>query len=163
GGDAAVDGQGAGSRKVAGSLQQCVQLALVVRDAARVQPAVADRCFEGRRVPEVERRRRLDVEVSVDEDGRGPLAVHRGAQLADRQWTAVPVDDLTRPAETPNELADPPPRAPPRPGVPRLGADARNTKELPELGEERAVRNGHGGRVYRRVSLTGSAARRSGG
>ena len=50
------------------ALQQRPELALVVRDAARVEPLVANRRLERLAVPELERRRRLHVEVAVDED-----------------------------------------------------------------------------------------------
>ena len=51
-------------------LQQQVELALVVGDAARVEPLVADLGLERRALPHVERVGRLDVEVAVDHDRR---------------------------------------------------------------------------------------------
>src|SRR5687767_12209163 len=48
-------------------LQVGEHLALVVAGAARVDPAVADRRLERRTVPGVQRLRRLDVVVAVDE------------------------------------------------------------------------------------------------
>ena len=46
------------------------QLALVVRDAAADEPAVADERLERRVLPQVEGVDRLDVVVAVDDDGR---------------------------------------------------------------------------------------------
>src|SRR2546423_1243857 len=49
--EADVDGKRVISRELRGRLQQHVELALVVCDAAAVDPPVADGRFEGRRLP----------------------------------------------------------------------------------------------------------------
>src|SRR5690606_23618652 len=69
------------------------ELTLVVDGAARVHAPVAHVRLERRRRPQVERLRRLDVVVAVDENGRraltgtAPLADHRGmsARILDRR------------------------------------------------------------------------------
>src|SRR3712207_8993189 len=58
-----VHRQLAGARERLGRLQEQVEVALVVRRAARVDPAVAHLGLPRIRVPRVERRRRLHVEV----------------------------------------------------------------------------------------------------
>ena len=70
-GDAEVDRQRARLDEPLRRLEQDEpELALVVGDAAPVRPLAADVELERVGLPELERRRRLDVEVVVDEDGR---------------------------------------------------------------------------------------------
>jgi hypothetical protein len=64
-----VHGELAGLREVGRGLEERVQLSLVVGRAAAVEPAVANRRLERRRLPLVERRGGLHVEVAVDEEG----------------------------------------------------------------------------------------------
>ena len=71
--DPDVDRKGAFGRELPGGVQEHPELPLVVGHAARVQPFVADRRLEGIRLPEIERRRRLHVEMAVAEDRRGAL------------------------------------------------------------------------------------------
>ncbi len=68
--EAQVDRQPAFGREQLRALEQRPELALVVRDAARVQPLAAHGRLERLALPELERRRRLHVEVAVDEDRR---------------------------------------------------------------------------------------------
>ena len=84
-GDAQVDRQLAGLRELLGRLEQAVELALVVGDAARDEPLAGDGQLERRRVPQLERRRRLHVEVAVDEHGRRVGGLARRADLADHE------------------------------------------------------------------------------
>src|SRR5581483_9502108 len=86
-----------------------VELALVVGGAARVQVPVANLRLEWVAVPELERVRRLHVEVAVAEDRRRAVA-RRGANLADRERLAVPVDELGFASRLPQQPADPLPR-----------------------------------------------------
>ena len=65
-GDAQVDRELAGGGEQLGGLEQHVELALVVGDAARVEPVVALDELERIRVPELERVGRLHVEVPVE-------------------------------------------------------------------------------------------------
>ena len=69
--EADVDRQLAVAGEVRGGPKQRPQLALVVGDAARVEPAVAHLGRERIALPQLERRRRLDVEVAVTEDDGG--------------------------------------------------------------------------------------------
>ena len=69
-GDADVHGQRAFVREVDRGSQDRIELTLVVGDAAREEPVVLDRRLEGVAVPEVDRRRRLHVEVAVHEHRR---------------------------------------------------------------------------------------------
>ena len=71
GDDPDVDGKRVLLSKQLGRLEKREELALVVRDAARVVPAVALGELERRRLPQVERGGRLDVVVPVDHHGRG--------------------------------------------------------------------------------------------
>lgn len=67
-----VHGEGTPPRE--GELERLdveVELRLVVRRAAGMDAAVTDLRLEGRGAPLLERFRRLDVEVPVDEEGRG--------------------------------------------------------------------------------------------
>ena len=68
--DPQVDGQLAAGAQLLRRLQEHEELALVVGDAASVEPFVAKRRFERVGLPQLERRRRLDVEVPVTDDGR---------------------------------------------------------------------------------------------
>ena len=70
GDDSDVHGQRVLLAKQLGRLEEREELSLVVGDAARVVPAVALGELERRRLPELERRGRLDVEVSVDHHRR---------------------------------------------------------------------------------------------
>ena len=63
--DAQVDRQGALGREQARRVSEHPELALVVGGAPRVEPLAADGRLERVRLPEIERRRRLHVEVRV--------------------------------------------------------------------------------------------------
>ncbi len=84
-GEAQVDGQRVRLDELLRRLEQDEDLALVVGDPARVRPVVADRQLERIGLPEVERRRRLHVEVPVAEDGRRVRRVGRRRDLAERE------------------------------------------------------------------------------
>src|ERR671937_53969 len=104
--DADVHGQRAGRGQLGHSLEDHVEVALVVGDAACEELALADRWLEGRALPELERRGRLDVEVPVDEHGRSGTAGRR-RHLADRERTTVLLDDVGLAPGLPDERADP--------------------------------------------------------
>ena len=107
-GEAHVDRELARSSELARRLDEHEELRLVVRDPARVEPAVALDELERRRVPELERVRRLDVEVRVAEDGRRRVCVARCAHLADdERASAVPRHDVGLASGGPDELGDP--------------------------------------------------------
>ena len=137
-----VDRELTGRREIGRGLQQDVQLALVVHDAARVEPAVALLERIRIRLPELERVRRLDVDVPVDEH-RGRRAVRR-RDVADDQRLCVGRDDFGCPARPAHELGEPVGGGPHVPGALRVGADARNPNQLGELVEPGLS---HGGRV----------------
>ena len=74
-GEPHVHGQRALGCEERRGLEQEVELALVVGDAARIEPAVPDRRLERRALPSVERIRRLNVEVTVRDDGRRGVGI----------------------------------------------------------------------------------------
>ena len=116
--DADVDRQRALGGEQRRRLQQQVELALVVGDAACVEPLVPDRRLERRALPQLERRRRLDVEVAVDEHCRRGVGVGRRAQLADRERPLAVVDELALAAGAAHEIAQPRRPRGRRPGAP---------------------------------------------
>ena len=143
--DADVHRQRALGGEQRGRLQQKVELALVVGDASGVEPLAPDRRLERRALPQLERRRRLDVEVAVDEHCRRGVGVRRRAQLADRQRPLAVVDELARPAGAAHERAEPLAGRPDVGLVRRVGADAGDAEPLGDLGEPgmgRAARPG---------------------
>jgi hypothetical protein len=128
-----------------GGLQQRIELALVVGDAARVEPLAADRGLERRALPELERRRRLDVEVPVDENRRRPVGAAGGPQLADDERTFAVGNEVGLTARGENEVAYPLAREDDVARVGGLGADARDAQELGELVQPGRI---HGAAVY---------------
>ncbi len=132
--------------KELGGLQERVELTLVVGDAARVEPAVALRELERRRLPEVERRGRLDVEVTVDHHGRRiAAAVRVRGNVADDEIPLAVGDELGLPTHALDEVTHPFGCAP-HVGLMRgIRADARNRDELAQLIEPGLL---HGRRVY---------------
>ena len=144
--DAQVDGELAGRGEQLRRLQEHVQLALVVGDAAGVEPAVALDELERIRVPELERVGRLHVEVPVAEDRGRRLRGLRGADLADDEWALTPGDHLGAAAGSRHEIGDPRGRRGDVRAVRRIGADGGNRDQLGELGDERVGgRHVHGG------------------
>jgi hypothetical protein len=132
-GDPDVHRQLSRLREERGGLQQEVRVALVVDGAAAVDPPVADLRLEGRRLPEVERRGRLDVEVAVQEDG-GRIAVPRGGgNLAEGEGVCRHRVQLGPAPRLADEVADPLTGAADVGGVRRIGAHARDAQELEEL------------------------------
>ena len=114
-GEAHIDRQIACLRERSRARQQHVELALVVGDAPTVESIAPDLRLERRRFPEVERIGWLHVEVPVAEHRGRRVCVARCANLAHGQRLAVPVDDLTGPAGSADQIADPFARARPRP------------------------------------------------
>ena len=94
--EADVHGQLALQRQLAGGGELHVEVALVVDRAAAVEVVAADLGLEGRRVPQLERVRRLHVEVAVAEDGRRVVGARRRADLADHERALPPGDELAR-------------------------------------------------------------------
>src|SRR5690606_32081712 len=128
--------------------EEAEDLPLVVRGAAGKEVAVADGGLERWRVPLAHRVHRLDVVVTVDEqggragDGRGLRPDHRVAAALEQ------VDDGT--AEPAQVIDEPGGGAAAVLRVGRQGADARNREELGELLEETGLLAGreagvHGG------------------
>ena len=119
-----------------GSLQQHVQLALVVGDSARVQPAVALDQLEWGRLPQLERVGRLHVEVAVTEN-RGRLArVGGGRHLADHERPGAPRDHLGVAAGSTDTCGHPVGRCGNVILMIGVGADGGDCDELGELGDE---------------------------
>ena len=102
-----LTGSAPSSASEPGGLEDEIGVALVVDGAPRVQVAVADLGLERVGLPEVERRRRLDVEVAVEEDGRRLVRARGGADLPDRERMPVRVDELGLAAGRADELAHP--------------------------------------------------------
>ena len=130
-----VDGQAPFARKVERCAQERPELTLVVGDAAGVEPAVADLGRERVALPQLERRRRLNVEVPVTDDRRrlgGVLA--RGDERVDEGSFAL-LHDRRLPAAAPDELGDPVGRGTNIRRPVRVGADARDPQELGQLGQ----------------------------
>ena len=84
-GEAHVHRQRAVGGKKRGRFEEDVELALVVGDAARIEPAVPHRRLERRALPGLERRRGLDVEVAVGDDRRRLVGALGRADLADHE------------------------------------------------------------------------------
>ena len=118
-----------------GGLEDEVRVALVVGRASRVEVAVAHLRLERVGLPEVERRRRLDIEVPVEEDGGRVGGPYRGADLPDRERVRVRLDQLRLAAGPTNELADPFTGPPHVVRVRRVGGDAGDAQPLGELRE----------------------------
>ena len=116
-----------------GRLQQREELALVVCDAACVVPAVALRELERRRVPELERRRRLHVEVSVDHHRRRVGAVRVRRDVADDEIALAAADELGLAADALHVVAHPLGRKTQVVLVRRVGAHAWDRDELAQL------------------------------
>ena len=91
--DADVDRQLALGGQPSDSGKHDVELALVVCDATAVEPAVPLHEGKGIGLPQVERRRRLDVEVVVTEDSRRRICVLRGPHLTDHERLACGLDE----------------------------------------------------------------------
>ncbi len=123
-----------GPRELAGAREQRVELALVVHRAAGVQIPVADLGLERVALPELERRRRLHVEVPVQHH-RGRVATVRSPDLADGERCPLPVDDLRLAARPLHEFRDPLRGAPDVARVRRVGAHGRDPEESGQLVE----------------------------
>ena len=89
--DAHVDGQVPLGGEVEGASHQRVEVALVVRGAARVEPPVAHLRLKRIALPEVVRSRRLDVVVAVGDDRRRSVGARRDQTVDDR--VPVALDD----------------------------------------------------------------------
>ena len=106
--DADVHGQRVLLAKQLGRLQEREELALVVGDPACVVPAVALVELERRRLPELERRGRLDVEVPVDHHRRRiAAAVRIRGDVADDELALSEPDELRLAAAALDEVAHP--------------------------------------------------------
>ena len=135
-------GKLAGARKLACRDEQHVELALVVDRAAAVQIVATDLGLERVALPQLERVRRLHVEVPVADDRRRALGAVRGAQLADRERLSVPVDHLARAARLADEVTHPARGSLHIRGVRVVRTDRRNAQELRELVEPLHARRG---------------------
>jgi hypothetical protein len=148
-GETDVDRQLACGRELRRRLGEHVELALVVDDAACVQPLAALLQGERIRLPELERVGRLDVDVPVDEHRRSRAV--RGDEVAEDQRLCVGRDDLGRAAGNADEAGQPF-RRPRHVGLALgIGADARDRQQLGELVEPGL---GHGARVYANEAKT---------
>ena len=143
--EAQVDGQRIRLDELLRCLQQDEELALVVGDAARVRPLVLDRELERLALPEVERGRRLDVEVPVHEDGRGVLGVGRRWDVAQGELLLPERRQIGGAADAPDEVAHPLPCLLDVLPVRRIRAHGGNREEFTEFVAPGLV---HGARLY---------------
>ena len=141
--DAEVDRQRTVGGEQAGRVQQHPELALVVCDAARVEPLVPDRRLERVRLPELERRRRLHVEVAVGEDRRRARGAVRGRDLAHDERPLPVRDELGFAAAAADLLRDPLGGAHDVVRVRRVGAHGRDAQQLLELVQPGRIDRGH--------------------
>ena len=114
-------------------LEQDPDLALVVGDPARVRPLVADGQLVRVGLPEVERRRRLHVEVPVAEHRRRGCRIVRRGNLAERELLLPERRQLRGAADPPDEVADPLARPLHVLAVRGIRAHARDRDELLQL------------------------------
>src|SRR5213596_2813348 len=152
--DADVHGQPAVGGEQLRALEKRPELALVVCDAARVQPTVADGRLERLAVPQLERSRRLHVEVPVDEDRRRRAVSGRSANLAERERLRIGLEELRVAARSSDEVPYPCRRVPHVRILHGVRTDARNPQKLKKLVEPSLF---HGGAVYA-LRLAGSRA-----
>ena len=158
--EADVDRQLAGGCELTHGLDEQEHVPLVIRDPARVETAVALRELERRRLPEIERVLRLNVEVRVAEHRRRRLGTLRGRHLTDDERSRAPRNELGRSTGGVDLLRDPFGGRHDVCRVRRVGAHRRNCDELGELIAERVGRRRHG-RESSQASSTGYAARAS--
>src|SRR2546427_11956810 len=88
-------------------LQMRTELSLVVGDTAWVQPFAVHRGLERLALPELERRRRLHVEMPVDEDRRHVAVRARRRDLADHERLRVGLLEVRLAAGAAHEVAYP--------------------------------------------------------
>ena len=143
--DSDVHGQRVLLAKQLGRLEEREELSLVVGDAARVVPAVPFGELERRRLPELERRGRLDVEVSVDHHRRSLRAVGVRRDVADDEITLTHWHELRLAAGSLHEVPHPFGGPTHIVEVRRVGAHARNRDEFAQLFDPGLL---HGRRVY---------------
>ncbi len=147
-GEADVDRQLAGGCELPDGLDEHEEVPLVVGDAARVEPAVSLRQLERRGLPELERVRRLDVEVRVAEDRRSSLGALRRGELADDERPRAPGYELGRPTAVSDARGDPLRGSGDVCGVRRIGAHGGDGDQLGERVAELVGRRRHGRAVY---------------
>ena len=140
-----VHGQGAVCCEQRGRLQEDVQLALVVGDPACVEPAVAHGRLERGRLPEVERRGRLDVEVPVRDYRRRTVGALGRAELADDERMLLGRHQLGLPAGGADEVPHPFGGEHDVVAMLGIGTHARDAEELGELLHPLCGRLRHGG------------------
>jgi hypothetical protein len=130
-----VDGKLARRREVQGCAGERPQLPLVVGDAARVQPAVAHFGRERLAVPQLVRRRRLDVEMPVTQDERrsGCAAPHE--RVDDRPACAL--DDVGVGSGSAKQRCEPVRGRANVGGMTGVGADRGDAQQLAQLRELR--------------------------
>ena len=158
--EADVDRELAGGCELPHGLDEQEHVPLVVGDPAREETAVAMRELERRRLPEIERILRLNVEVRVAEHRRCRLGTLRGRHLADDERSRAPRNELGRSPGGADLLRNPFSSRHDVRRVRRVGAHGRNGDELGELLAERVGRRRHG-RESSQASSTGYAVRAS--
>src|SRR5215213_6863063 len=110
-----------------------------------IEPLVANGRLEGIRLPELERRRRLHVEVAVAEDRRRIRGVGGGADLADHHRPLPVWNELRLTAAPPHLVRDPIRSLDDVAGVRRVCADGRYPQEVGELVQPLLGQLAHGG------------------
>jgi len=131
-------------KKVAGQVEggprQGPQLSLVVRDPARIEPAVPERRRERLALPELDRRRRLDVEMAVTEDERSLRAAARADERVDDRPSRA-LDELGVRAACAKQGYEPLRRGANVGTMGGVCADARDAQKLTEFGELQVCNN----------------------
>src|SRR5439155_1040672 len=114
-------------------------------DAPCIEPPIALLELERGRLPEFERRRRLDVEMTVEQHGRRPGTVGARGNVADDEIAFAVRHELRFAPGPLDEVAHPLGRASQVVLMRRVRADTRDRDELAQLFEPGLV---HGRRVY---------------
>src|SRR4029079_5114479 len=143
--DSDVHGQSVLLAEELGRLEEREELSLVVGDSPRVVPTVPFSELERRRLPELERRRRLHVEVPVDHDRQSLRALRTRRDVADDQITLTHWHELRLAAGSLHEVPHPFGGSTHIVEVRRIGANARDRDEFAQLFDPGLL---HGRRVY---------------
>ena len=137
--EADVDGQLPGGGEAGGRLDEEEQVAFVVGDTAREEVPVPLRELERGGLPELERVRRLDVEVRVAKDGRRLVSMLRRPELPDDERVPVGLDELGLATARHDPVPHPRAGGAHVLGVRRIRAHGRDRDQLRERAEELVV------------------------
>ena len=137
--EADVDGERAMGEHSADRLEIHDEMALVVDDAAAVEPLAADFGAERRALPQGEVAGRLHVEMPVDEQRRGRFGADLSRQVGEQHLLAGRADDAGGGSERGKARLQPCQRRLHVGGMRRVDADARYRHQLLQLRQPAAV------------------------